>query len=237
MVLIKTDLRTNEILRLDNCIFRFAASLSENLFQGCLHENSETRGNHKAPNLLRHSAFCSWLYFSPITYLLWSFLLFATFNHLHDLYQRPLYEAVTGASPFIQILNTGNGYKSAFEHQLERNCADSQWPKICPSVSVGLLPQPFSKKRRVKAKCWQPNEFFEETVWFQVIRGWKNKSPGDFSGTLSFINQECISYIPPFPNSKLNQRSMREKQNPSSLVFHLTASSSMFQKTVFQAIP
>lgn len=168
MVLIKIDLRTNEILRLDNRIFRFAASLSKNTFQGCSHENSENRGNHKTPKLPRHSPFCSWLYFSPIIYLLWSFLLFAAFGCLHNLYQRPLYQAIPGVSPFIQILNTGYWYKPAFVHQLERNRADSQWLKICPLVSVGLPPLPFSKKGRVKAKCWQPNEIFEETVWFQL---------------------------------------------------------------------
>lgn len=49
---------------LANCILRFAVSLSENIFLGCLHENSENRGNqkrdnYKALNLLRHLPFCS----------------------------------------------------------------------------------------------------------------------------------------------------------------------------------
>lgn len=85
MGLIKTNLRTNKIFRLANCILRFAVSLSENVFQGCFHEKSENRDNHKAPGLLRLLPFCSRLYSSPITYLLWSSILSATFNCLHNL--------------------------------------------------------------------------------------------------------------------------------------------------------
>jgi len=70
-----------------------------------------------------------------------------------------------------------------------------------------------------------------------VMRGWKNENPGDLSGTLSFINQECISHIPTFPNGTLNQRKAKEQQNPSRLAFCLTVSSSMPQETVFQSIP
>lgn len=168
MGLINTNLRTNKIFRLAKCILRFTVSQCENVFQGHFHENSENWDNPKAPNLLRHLPFCSRLYSSHITYLLWSSILFATFNCLHNMCQRSLYEAIPGVSPFIQILKTSNWNKSAFVHWLERNNVQLQWLKSCPLVSIRLPALSFSKKRRVKAECWQPNKIFEETVWFQL---------------------------------------------------------------------
>lgn len=154
--LIKTNLRTNKIFRLADCILRFAVSLSENIFQECLHENSENKDNHKAPNLLRHLPFCSRLYSTPFTYLLWSSILFATFNCLHDLCQRALYQAIPGVSPFIQILKTGNWNKSALVHRLERNHADSQQLKICPRCLYDSLPCPSLKKEGSKQNAGSP---------------------------------------------------------------------------------
>lgn len=56
-----------------------------------------------------------------------------------------------------------------------------------------------------------------------VMRGWKNENPRDLLGTLSFINQECTSHIPTFPNGMLNQTNAREQQkssSPASVLWH-----------------
>lgn len=94
MGLIKTNLRANNMIRLDNCTLRLAVSQSENIFQVCLHGNSE---NWKFI-ISWEITFCRLLYSSLVTCLLWSSAVFAPLNHLRGLYHRLLYYAIPGMS-------------------------------------------------------------------------------------------------------------------------------------------
>lgn len=124
--------------------------------------------------------FCSRLYSSPIIYLLWSSILFATCNCLHDLCQRPLYQAIPGVSPFSPILKTSNWNKSAFVHQLERNHADLQRLKICPQCLYNSLPCPSLKKEGSKQNAGSPMKSLKRLYGFSYERMEKWEPWGSF---------------------------------------------------------
>lgn len=200
-------------------------------------QSSENRDNYKAPNLLRHLPFCSKLYSSLITYLLWSSILFATFNCLHDLCQRPWHQGNTwSVSIHPNFKNQAETNQHLYTDWKETMQTHHSWKSVLRCL-YDSLPCPPLKKEGSKQNAGSPMKSLKRQYGFSYERMEKWEPWGTFSGTLSFINQECISHIPTFPNGTLNQRNAREQQNPSGLVACLTVSSSTPREMVFQAIP
>lgn len=113
MGLIKTNLRTIKIFKLAKCTLRFAVSLSENISQGCLQENTESRDNHQKTETITKLPMSQDIYlfvasFTPASLRVCSdHQSYLQLSAVSMICVRGLcIKAIPGVSPFIQILKT-----------------------------------------------------------------------------------------------------------------------------------